>query len=219
MFSNDCNKCRQEVKQWIKAVACQKCDDWYLLKCVGLQSVSYKVLKCRNLLFPCDECVTRVEEGDWEALTVRSEVEGSDMEEPEEGKEEVTTGNVAGSVSSTREEGQSSGDGEPGPCRKAGGPLDSLKGQQDHTYSEKAGRKEQERVREDNPDREDRSVRPKQQQNRVEREPEKGHDSKVRKERTRREQEDYNRKEQENSGPRERRDHGRERPGTWMGVG
>ena len=74
-------------------------------------------------------------------------------------------------------------------------------------------------MREDNPDREDRSTRPKQRQDRAEREPEKGRDSKLRKERTRREQEDYNRKEQENSGPRERGDHGRERPGTWMGVG
>ena len=84
--------------------ACQKCDDWYHLKCVGLQSVSYKVLKCRNLLFLCDECVTSVEKGDWEALTVRRSVGGSDMEEHVEGKK-VTTGNGAGSVPSTSEEG------------------------------------------------------------------------------------------------------------------
>ena len=41
----------------------------------------------------------------------------------------------------------------------------------------------------------------------------------MKKERTRREQENYSRKEQENSGLREQVDHGRERPGMWMGVG
>ena len=173
MFSNDCNKCRQEMTQWAKAVACQKCNDWYHLKCIGLQSVSYKVLNCRNLLFLCDACVTRVEEGDWEDLTVRSEVGGSNTEEPVEGKE-ITTGNGARSVPSTTVEDQSSENGEPGPSTEAGGLLNSPKGQQDHTYSEKAGRKEQERVREDNPDREDRWVRPKQRQGQAEREPEKG---------------------------------------------
>ena len=86
MHGSDCGKCKREVnrrsKKWI---SCERCDDWYHMDCVGLGRVNERDLRCKNLLFLCDECLPKTKE-EWLNLTVRSEAVGSDTEEGEEGE-------------------------------------------------------------------------------------------------------------------------------------
>lgn len=49
------------------------------MECVGLKGAGDRVLKNKNLLFLCSGCLLRMK-GEWEALTVRNEVEGSETE-------------------------------------------------------------------------------------------------------------------------------------------
>ena len=57
MFESDCRVCEKEVTSTSKAVACEKCNDWFHVWCVGLRGVNMKVLRCKNLLFLCTPCL------------------------------------------------------------------------------------------------------------------------------------------------------------------
>ena len=139
MFNTDCGKCRREVTRRTRWLACEKCSDWYHLECVGLKGVNEKIIRSKNLLFVCDECLARLKQ-EWETLTVRSEAEDSDNENVEDvgRKEACNPENVAGP---TRDGGEQEA-GEPSTSLPAGaskgepGPGDSASAliPHDHTY-------------------------------------------------------------------------------------
>lgn len=54
MFHNDCGKCKREVKDL--GLGCERCNDWYHIKCVGVSEYALEYLSDSGLLWLCGSC-------------------------------------------------------------------------------------------------------------------------------------------------------------------
>lgn len=56
MFDSDCKMCKKEVEENDKGVACEFCDNWFHIDCVGINDDVYKALNDVCLFWFCADC-------------------------------------------------------------------------------------------------------------------------------------------------------------------
>ena len=52
-----CPPCGKEVRNGMKGVKCDKCEEWHHDKCIDINGTEYKLIKKRNISWICNECL------------------------------------------------------------------------------------------------------------------------------------------------------------------
>ena len=52
-----CPPCGKEVRNGMKGVKCDKCEEWHHDKCIDIIGAEYKLIKKRNITWMCNECL------------------------------------------------------------------------------------------------------------------------------------------------------------------